>query len=1009
MKRLLVILLSLITVLAQAQVRIGEREAYTTAEQFLSQQGKSYLPTISEEIKSQTSGQTNLFVFSLEPQGFVIVSALGEVLAYSFESGLPHSEKLPEHIAYWIDLYNRQTDVLLEHPELARKPSKGSKSVEPLLTSAWGQGCYYNETCPNDNAGPCQHVSAGCVAIAMAQIMYFHKHPVMGNGTMSYSCSTYGTLSANFGQTTYHWDAMADTLHDQNPAVATLVSHCGISVKMQYGVTLSLASHNDAVNAFQQFFSYPAATLSSRAQYNEEDWLTLIKEDLDKRHPVYYSGSSWQGGHAFVCDGYDNNGLFHFNFGWNGVADGYFTLNDPSGFSNEQAVIRCLFPFSNIAINGDSHRIIYVAPDGMGDGSSWEHATNQLQMAIYKCHLNNYTIWVKEGTYHGFPLDEYAFTLLSNTKIYGGFQGDEPYNYDLSLRNFEAHPSILDGNHTQGVVNAVPYFNSNSTIIDGFVIRNGQSTSGGGIVLNNHTRLRNCKICYNTALNGGGGITQQSTFNSEDIVVEDCEIFNNEARNGGGIQDRGNTVYRRCQIHDNHASGNGGGIHLYNNGRQSRFIGSSIYNNSAQIYGGGLSSSANSRASFWSCLINNNSAQKGGGGFMEGGETNLNNCTIVKNEASSEYGGIASSPITKVNNDIKNCIIWGNVSPDEDIQIGPSKKHLFCAVQNDNTPNNYTTVAENDGDSLAFYVRFKNPCDMAGVNGHGGDWRLQSNSLCIDRVNSITGQPDTDLEGNPRLRHGGVDIGAYESDVSACLVKELLCDGSPYHYNGQILYNPGLYTFPFQGPQYDSLVILQLSYGQSLGNATLTRSICEGEEYIFYGTSLQESGHYYTRIICDTIFLDLTVNPIPSLQCSNDTLVDYGAPVHLFAKGAESYLWSTGDTTSNIIVYPKEDKTYTVTGFINNSCSDMASVSVRVNKNSDNMILYPNPANDIVTINMFELYEVEVFDPWGVRVAHVNADRQAVDLDVRHLASGVYIVHVRQLNNHHYKKLVIGH
>lgn len=839
--------------------------------------------------------------------------------------------------------------------------------------------------------------------------MYYHKQPITGNGSISYSCSPYGSLSANFGQTTYQWEEMADMLHEHNPAVAKLVSHCGIGVKMQYGATLSLASHNDAVNAFQQFFSYPAATLSSRIQYNEEDWLTLIKEDLDKRHPVYYSGSSWQGGHAFVCDGYDNNGLFHFNFGWNGVADGYFTLNDPSGFSNEQAVIRCLFPFTDIAINSDSHRIIYVTPDGTGDGSSWEQATNQLQMAIYKCHQNDYSIWVKEGTYHGLPLEENAFTLLSNAKIYGGFQGNEPYNYDLSLRDFEAHPCILDGNHMQGVVNVVPYFNSNSTIIDGFVIQNGRSTSGGGIVLNNHTHLRNCKICFNTALNGGGGITQQSAINAEDIVVEDCEIFNNEARNGGGIQDRGNTVYRRCQVHDNHASGNGGGFHLYNNGRQSRFIGCSIFNNTAAHDGGGIATYAQSSGTFWSCLISNNTAEKGGGCHLGEGETNLYNCSIVRNEALEAYGGIYTAVIIRANNIIKNCIAWGNVSPDGDVQIGPSKKFLFCAVQNDSLPNNFNVDAENDGDSPTFHVRFKDPSYEAGAHGPVGDWHLQSNSLCVNRVSSITGQPDTDLEGNPRLRHGSLDLGAYESDVAAHLIKDYICDNAPYYYNGQPLTIPGYYTFPYPGLPYDSLVILQLSRWLSSGNTTLTKSICEGETYDFYGTMLQEAGHYYTTIFCDSILLDLNVTPAPSLHCTGDTLVDYGAPVSLTASGAESYLWSTGDTTNTITVCPEEDKVYSVMGFMNSDCSDMAYVTVRVNKASENMILYPNPANDKTTINMFQLYEVEVFNLLGTRVAHVMADRQAVELDVSRFPSGVYVVHVRQLNNHRYKKLIVQH
>ena len=196
MKKLLVIVILMFAIQLQAQVRIGDAEAYSTAEQFVSQQGSKSTLILSEEIKSIHSEQTNLFVFSMEPKGYVIVSALNEVLAYSLNTTFPKSDELPDHIAYWINLYNEQTDYLLQHPDQIKKPTKQQRSVGPLLTSIWGQGCYHNSLCPQDELGPCRHVSAGCVAIAMAQIMYYHKQPIKGTGSMTYSCPPYGTLSA---------------------------------------------------------------------------------------------------------------------------------------------------------------------------------------------------------------------------------------------------------------------------------------------------------------------------------------------------------------------------------------------------------------------------------------------------------------------------------------------------------------------------------------------------------------------------------------------------------------------------------------------------------------------------------------------------------------------------------------------------------------------------------------------------------------------------------------------
>ena len=341
MKRLLVIVLLLITVLTQAQVRIGEQEAYTTAERFLSQQKKSYLPKISEEIKSQTSGQTNLFVFSLEPQGFVIVSAIGEVLAYSLESSLPHSEELPEHIAYWLDLYNNQTDYLLEHPDQARKPKKSQESVGPLLTSAWGQGCYYNEYCPADNAGPCQHVTAGCVAIAMAQIMYYYKYPKQGTGEASvvvkYDQANV-TLNVNLGETTYDWDNMLDDYSgeytdQQGEAVATLCYHAAVAAKANWNRLGGATFDDDILKAMIENFGYnDTARVLPRPLYNEPQWMEMIYGMLTQRQPILYSGKDINFevgilvGHNFIIDGYDENGLVHVNWGWHGQQDGYYDI-----------------------------------------------------------------------------------------------------------------------------------------------------------------------------------------------------------------------------------------------------------------------------------------------------------------------------------------------------------------------------------------------------------------------------------------------------------------------------------------------------------------------------------------------------------------------------------------------------------------------------------------------------------------------------------------------------------
>ena len=1099
MKKYFIIAFVLLFVQLQAQVRIDEREAFSTAEKFLQENAKLHSSTLSlsEKINSKHSGLVNLYVFSVEPQGFVIVSALNDVLAYSLVSPMPASEILPDHIRYWLNLYNEATDHLIEHPEHRKKPTKTQAIVEPLLTSYWGQGCYYNEACPFDISGPCFHVEAGCVAIAMAQIMYYHKYPLKGNGEMTYPCSPYGTLTANFGHTIYQWDQMADTLQESNPYIAKLVSHCGISVMMQYSPNGSSAFCQDAFDALRKYFFYSSAIFSRRDSYSDEEWQQMIKNDLDQRYPVFYAGNSSQGGigHAFVCDGYNNNGMFHFNFGWNGVADGYYDINNPYGISNNQCVIRNIVPSNALPIQSDEHGIIYVDQEGTGDGSSWENATSDLQAAIYKSHTDKSTIWVKEGTYTRASADEYAFNLFGDCLLHGGFKGDEPYDYDLSLRDFEAHPSILDGNHSRGVLRM--QLASHPVLIDGFTVKNGKASQGGGILVECQTHIKNCKFLSNFSNSVGGGLSQQSTSSSK-VIIEDCEFFGNEARSyGGAVYDLGNTRYLHCVFCDNLSHSNGGGVYCNATNGPSQFTGCTISNNQA-AKGGGVATK-NQGTTFWSCLISNNTASTGGGCYLRAG-TYLYNCTIVKNEAQTDYGGVYAAPPSSQNG-IRNCIIWGNISAGENAQIGPPGTYSYCAVEDAilDENHNFNADTDNDGGLPNFYIRFQNANVVAGIAGQGGDWHLQPNSLCIDRVSGVSNQPSTDLDGHPRHQHNKVDLGAYETDVTAHVIDAYFCEDSPYYYQDSLLSELGFYTFLHQNNAYDSLVIVQMQeptppvfitkeicdndtydfFGTLLnepGTYTTTNQcitynltlktkpstvvnmqeeICGGETFDFFGEQLQETGHYSTTIDCKTYELDLTVdsasyNPVfteaeicegetyvfcgrhlkseghyfasvncvkyeldltvylrPSLQCSNDTLVEYGNPIQLSASGANSYLWSTGDTTQYITVTPVADQNYTVRGFSKNGCSNTASVNVRIKLDTDEMALFPNPANDEIEIYMPLIDEVEVFNLLGICMDKVTAEREAVKLNVSAYPVGVYVVHVRHLGKHHYKKLII--
>lgn len=222
----------------------------------------------------------------------------------------------------------------------------------PLMTTKWNQSPYYNALCPANSV-------TGCVATAMAQIMKYWNYPAKGTGFHSYNHPTYGTLSANFGGTTYQWSSMPNTVNSANNAVATLMYHCGVSVNMDYSPQSSGAyviqdsptPQACSEYALKTYFGY-RSTLQGvqRNNYNQTQWINLLKIELNAGRPVLYAGFGSGGGHAFVCDGYDNNNFFHFNWGWGGSSDGYFqtsALNPGSlgtgggsgGFNSDQQVV----------------------------------------------------------------------------------------------------------------------------------------------------------------------------------------------------------------------------------------------------------------------------------------------------------------------------------------------------------------------------------------------------------------------------------------------------------------------------------------------------------------------------------------------------------------------------------------------------------------------------------------------------------------------------------------------
>jgi hypothetical protein len=307
------------------------------------------------------SGMATAYVFNFD-DGFVIVAAddcSSPILGYSDRGNFDY-ETAPDGLRFMLGEISRGIETMVEQGGTAfgdiicrwknlesygmMHPDRNFPVVGPLVQLKWNQDSPYNMYAP----GGCP---TGCVATAMAQLMKYWEWPTTGTGEHSYIAMGYGEQYANFGATTYDWDNMVEVYtssatQEQKEAVATLMYHCGVSVNMMYEPDGSGAFSTDVPVAINTYFSYSdQATHISKSGHTYDEWIALLKSNIDQQIPLYYSGQSNDGGHAFICDGYDNDDLFHFNWGWGGSANGYFLIDgEHFDYSGSQAIVYDFIP-----------------------------------------------------------------------------------------------------------------------------------------------------------------------------------------------------------------------------------------------------------------------------------------------------------------------------------------------------------------------------------------------------------------------------------------------------------------------------------------------------------------------------------------------------------------------------------------------------------------------------------------------------------------------------------------
>lgn len=398
MKRDLLLTLSMMTALAAGAAEIGPEQALqramdaaardTSTRSLTLNRKPGQAPQLSYVTNyTQNPAQAAVYVFSApDDKGYIVSPAddrFPALLGYS-DTGSINADNIPPQMQWWLSEYAREMDYAIRNglvqnqPENMQMPgmvpantmAKAQRTpIEPLLETKYNQSEPYNNQCPvinYENGSEWGRAVTGCVATAMAQMMRYWKYPAAGQGSHSYTCNPSGgqsfVESMDFSTVTFDWDNMlpvytyGNYTDTQADAVALLMHACGVSVDMGYTPNESGASSQAVPVALERYFKYDSSiAYASRTLFSNAEWEQLVYNELAASRPVQVSGSGSQGGHAFVCDGYQGDHYFHFNWGWGGTSDGYFmfcALNPGTlgigggagGFNYNQGVIYNVFP-----------------------------------------------------------------------------------------------------------------------------------------------------------------------------------------------------------------------------------------------------------------------------------------------------------------------------------------------------------------------------------------------------------------------------------------------------------------------------------------------------------------------------------------------------------------------------------------------------------------------------------------------------------------------------------------
>ena len=386
-------------------------------------------------------------------EGFVIVSAddrTPAILGYADSGSLGDDETTPPALKAWMEWMAEEIALLGQGgTPVAAASAANRHNIAPMVTTHWNQHAPYNSQCPYHNG---QNSMGGCVPVAIAQIMSYHRHPTATTKAIpAYNTKKYGIGVPEKPVTSFPWGNM------ETDGAAKLIAYCGAAIKADYSSTLTEAAGNEVPAALAEYFDYaPTARRMIRASYGAAQWDQIAYTEMEAGRPLLYSGvTSSNAGHSFVVDGYNTDGTYHINWGWTRAnCDGYFllavadgkpdgvTLRD--GYSRSQEMLIDLQPYQSGTTYKEeknlSTRDIQLKSNNQIERNAYGFTGISIYWELLNAMTSNYEADFGLGLVKGNDIVKVLF-------VYQQAHNFQPLQYVKLTNTITIDPTVADGDY----------------------------------------------------------------------------------------------------------------------------------------------------------------------------------------------------------------------------------------------------------------------------------------------------------------------------------------------------------------------------------------------------------------------------------------------------------------------------------------------------------------------------------------------------------------------------------